>query len=182
VRGRQQTEEGNDKVNGGPIQNFTDSDVKWGMTCKFSVCVHANNNKTDGCKRTDMRQPPGISKLWTKGVPWLAGSGARCLLHISWSSLTVSRSGRVLSGQYGDDSGASTSRPPSSCESESGAEWFARGKLPYPATYAFNDALNGRDWKNRSGFSMDWYPVCLTVYSTNIINLYTSPNVIMPIK
>jgi hypothetical protein len=28
VRGRQQTEEGNDKVNGGPIQNFTDSDVK----------------------------------------------------------------------------------------------------------------------------------------------------------
>jgi len=88
----------------------------------------------------------------------------------------------VLSGQYGDDSGASTSRPPSSCESESGAEWFARGKLPYPATYAFNDALNGRDWKNRSGFSMDWYPVCLTVYSTNIINLYTSPNVIMPIK
>ena len=84
---------------------------------------------------SDTRQPPGVSEQRTEGVPWLARTGVRCLLHISWSSLTVSRSGSVLSGQYGDESGVSTSKPPSSRESESGAEWFARGRLPYPATH-----------------------------------------------
>jgi hypothetical protein len=44
----------------------------------------------------------------------------------------------VLSGQYGDDSDVSTSiLAASRRESESGAEWFARGKLPYPATHTF---------------------------------------------
>jgi hypothetical protein len=107
--------------------------VKWGV---IWVCSACSSNKTDRM-RTDTGQPPSVSKLWADRVPWLAATGVRCLLHISWSSLTVSRSGSVLSGQYGDDSGASASSPPSSRDSESGAEWFARGKLPYPATHGF---------------------------------------------